>query len=247
MSFLLAPFLTPPPPPPYTTEMKELVAMGVFGGALSVLGCVLWRRKQRPTVLSAEGKVSLPLVNVVRINHNSKVYVFAFPHQDDVLGLPVGQHVSLTTRVDGKVVSRAYTPVSGDDVRGEIRLAVKVYPEGKMTQHLDHMSIGDSLDFSGPKGSFEYLGRGAFTVNKRGYTKGVRNVSTMSMIAGGSGLTPVLQVIEAIYKDPNDKTKVNLMYANVTEADIWYKEELEKMQAERPEQFHFWYVVFSAC
>jgi cytochrome-b5 reductase len=58
-------------------------------------------------------------------------------------------------------------------------LAVKVYPEGKMGQHLNHLKVGDALDFKGPlmKISIDEL------CNRR----------RLGLIAGGSGLTPMLQ------------------------------------------------------
>ena len=32
----------------------------------------------------------------------------------------------------------------------------QVYPEGKMSQYMDKMVLGDCLDFKGPKGRFTY-------------------------------------------------------------------------------------------
>lgn len=40
------------------------------------------------------------------------------------------------------------------------------------------------------------------------------------MIAGGSGITPMFQIIKSSVKDQNDKTKLALIYANVDESDI---------------------------
>lgn len=40
------------------------------------------------------------------------------------------------------------------------------------------------------------------------------------MIAGGSGITPMFQIIKASVKDKEDKTKLALVYANVDEDDI---------------------------
>jgi cytochrome-b5 reductase len=40
------------------------------------------------------------------------------------------------------------------------------------------------------------------------------------MIAGGSGITPMFQIIKSSVKDQNDKTKLALVYANVDESDI---------------------------
>ncbi|MCI26872.1 NADH-cytochrome b5 reductase 1, partial [Trifolium medium] len=43
------------------------------------------------------------------------------------------------------------------------------------------------------------------------------------MLAGGSGITPMFQVARAILENPSDKTKVHLIYANVTYEDILLK------------------------
>jgi ferredoxin-NADP reductase len=40
------------------------------------------------------------------------------------------------------------------------------------------------------------------------------------MAQGGTGITPVLQVISAVLADPMDKTQLSLIYANQSEDDI---------------------------
>lgn len=39
----------------------------------------------------------------------------------------------------------------------------------------------------------------------------VRNVG---MIAGGTGITPMLQLVREVFKDPEDKTNLFLLFAN---------------------------------
>ena len=38
----------------------------------------------------------------------------------------------------------------------------------------------------------------------------------IGLIAGGTGITPMYQLIKAIFKNPNDKTKVTLVFGNVS-------------------------------
>ena len=40
------------------------------------------------------------------------------------------------------------------------------------------------------------------------------------MIAGGTGITPMYQIIKAALSDPRDQTQLALIYANVEENDI---------------------------
>ncbi len=50
-------------------------------------------------------------------------------------------------------------------------------------------------------------------------------------IAGGSGITPMLQVASEIVSNPDDKTQVSLVFANQSEKDIILKKELDEMAA----------------
>lgn len=54
-------------------------------------------------------------------------YRFALPHPSDVLGLPIGQHISVSAEINGKEIMRSYTPTSSDDNLGYFDLLIKVY------------------------------------------------------------------------------------------------------------------------
>jgi cytochrome-b5 reductase len=61
-------------------------------------------------------------------------YRFALPRKDDVLGLPIGQHVTLIANMNGKEVSRSYTPTSSDEDKGYFELLIKViFIKGNLT------------------------------------------------------------------------------------------------------------------
>lgn len=53
-------------------------------------------------------------------------YRFKLPHQRDVLGLPIGQHIAVSADINGKTVIRNYTPISLDDDRGFFEVLIKV-------------------------------------------------------------------------------------------------------------------------
>jgi cytochrome-b5 reductase len=42
------------------------------------------------------------------------------------LGLPIGQHVTLIANINGKEVSRSYTPTSSEEDKGFFELIIKV-------------------------------------------------------------------------------------------------------------------------
>ena len=63
------------------------------------------------------------------------------------------------------------------------------------------------------------------------------------MIAGGTGITPMLQIVRAALKNPQDRTKLSLIYANVNYEDILLKKELDLLAQNHPDRFSVYYVL----
>ena len=183
-----------------------------------------------PTVLPQVDFKKYPLVKKESLSHDTRKFTFGLP-KGHVLGLPTGQHISLRFKGDdGKAVMRSYTPVSDNSTIGEVSIVVKVYkagvhpkfPEGgKMSQHLDSLKIGDTIEMKGPKGHMEYRKGGRFTVKPLGKPMEARQTNQIIMIAGGTGITPMLQLLHFIFENPGEQgIKVNLLYANQSKRHI---------------------------
>lgn len=211
------------------------------------------KKKQPVTLQDPTVKYPLQLIDKQEISHDTKKFRFGLPSAAHVLGLPVGQHVYLSAKVNGLLVVRAYTPVSSDEDQGHVDLVVKVYyknthpsfPEGgKMSQYLDNMALGDTIDFRGPNGLLVYKGNGQFSIrpDKKSEPK-VRKFKHVGMIAGGTGITPMLQLIRRITEDPSDNTMCSLIFANQTEKDILLREELEQVKKSHPDKVKLWYTL----
>ncbi|CAE7742023.1 NITA [Symbiodinium sp. CCMP2592] len=230
-------------------EAEHEPEAGVSQSFLSMLASPLWY--VGAALLSPFGS-SVPFLNPresqqlelsekIVVNHDTRIFRFKLPSPSMTLGLPTGMHMTLKAKVDGKPVMRAYTPMTDDSTLGHVDLLVKVYfkgvhpsfPDGgKMSQHLDSMKIGDSIDVKGPIGEFVYKGQGQCLVNGK-----PRFVTEISMIAGGTGITPCYQVLAAILRDPEDKTTVRLLFANRTPDDILARDVLEELAAKHPDRF----------
>lgn len=67
------------------------------------------------------------LIETRRVNHDSFVFRFSLSKADEVLGLPIGQHVFIRLRKKGtgEMIQRAYTPISKEDSSGVIDVLVK--------------------------------------------------------------------------------------------------------------------------
>ncbi|XP_071391355.1 NADH-cytochrome b5 reductase 2 isoform X1 [Centroberyx affinis] len=211
------------------------------------------KKKLPATLQDPMVKYPLCLIDKQEISHDTKKFRFGLPSQTHVLGLPIGQHVYLSARVNGSLVVRAYTPVSSDEDQGFVDLVVKVYyknchpsfPEGgKMSQYLDNMAAGDSIDFRGPSGLLVYKGNGKFSIrpDKKSEPR-VQTFKHIGMIAGGTGITPMLQLIRSITADPTDNTKCSLIFANQTEKDILLREELEEVKKNHPDKVKLWFTL----
>ncbi|KAF2901028.1 hypothetical protein ILUMI_05168 [Ignelater luminosus] len=198
-------------------------------------------------------KYSIPLIDKDVVSHDTRRFRFGLPSKEHVLGLPVGQHIHLSAKIGDELIIRSYTPVSSDDDHGYVDLVIKVYfknvhpkfPDGgKMSQHLESLKLGDTIDIRGPSGRLNYLGDGQFSVKKlRKDPPQLIKVSKVGMIAGGTGITPMLQLIRHIVKDPSDTTQLALLFANQTEKDILVRRELEDVANKHPEQFKLWYTL----
>ena len=65
----------------------------------------------------------------------------------------------------------------------------------------------------------------------------------LGLLAAGTGIAPLFQIIKTILEDPNDHTTLSLVFANRTEQDILLREELDSFERQFPEQFRAHYVL----
>ncbi|KAG0641839.1 hypothetical protein HOY80DRAFT_1038258 [Tuber brumale] len=179
-------------------------------------------------VLRADKWQGFKLVEATELSHNTGIYKFALSRSTDVLGLPIGQHIQFSAKINGVDVVRSYTPISSDETdRGSFSMLIKSYPAGNISKHIASLKIGQSIQTRGPKGQFVYQ-------------SGL--VRAFGMVAGGTGLAPMLQIIKAIIRNPEDKTEVGFIFANVNMEDILLKDELDEL-AGRHSNFRIHYVL----
>ncbi|KDQ63812.1 hypothetical protein JAAARDRAFT_119693 [Jaapia argillacea MUCL 33604] len=186
---------------------------------------------ERKPVLDPQVWQEFSLKEKIVISPNTALYRFALPHPEDILGLPIGQHISVSAEINGKDIMRSYTPTSSDDDLGHFDLLIKSYEKGNISRYVSLLQIGQKIRVKGPKGQFKY------------HPSLTREIG---MIAGGTGITPVLQIIRAALKNPLDLTKLSLIYANVNFEDILLKKELDELAAKHPRRFKVYYVLNNA-
>jgi len=201
--------------------------------AVLLSGYKLWSNRVQKVLKPTEFQ-DFELTEKTIISHNVAIYRFKLPSPKAILGLPIGQHISIAATLpqpDGssKEIVRSYTPISGDHHPGHFDLLIKSYPTGNISKYMASLIVGQTIKVRGPKGAMVY------TPNM---------VRHFGMIAGGTGITPMLQIIRAVIRGrpTGDKTEIDLIFANVNKEDILLKEDLDQL-AKEDKGFRIHYVL----
>ena len=162
----------------------------------------------------------LELIDKTIISKDSAIYRFKLNHEDEVLNIPTGHNLACCFEIDGKDEIRYYSPISNKFDAGFFDILVKSYMSGKVSKRMAMLREGQTVKFRGPVGRLEYKSNIA---------------EEIGLIAGGSGITPILQVITEIITNPEDNTKISLIYANNTSNDILLKSEIDELSKKYPD------------
>ena len=129
-----------------------------------------------------------------------------------------------------KTIVRSFTPLIPDQSEhpNKLNLLVKCYEDGRMSRHMRSKKTGDSLEMKGPTRGLK--------VEKGTWRR-------ICLIGGGSGITPLWQVIDGLLRDPEDATQISLLYQNRFQEDILLRDELDAFAAEYPSRFKVIYIL----
>jgi len=204
--------------------------------------------KGNKLALDPKRKKAFVLQNKIVLSHDSFLLDFALPTPQHILGLPTGKHIFLSGIVNGETVMRRYTPISSNYDVGCVKFVIKSYRPnarfpngGKFSQYLDSLKVGDTVDMRGPVGEFEYIANGTFV--RDGEDK---YATCFNMIAGGTGITPVMQVAAEILRNPQDTTRISLIFACREANDLLMRSVLDEWADHFPDKFKVHYILSDA-
>ncbi|PVH74043.1 hypothetical protein DL98DRAFT_605724 [Cadophora sp. DSE1049] len=190
--------------------------------------------------------VPVKLSKRAELSNDTRRYTFSLSRSSK-LGLETCQHIQFGFHFKDQMLIRSYTPtrpVMPKDEDGTFDLVVKTYfpderqPGGAMSNILDCIPIGEEVEIRGPTGEISYQGNGKFIIEGK-----ERSFSKVSLILGGSGITPGYALIARILSDKDDKTQLRVIDANKSENDILLKDQMEKFSTQYPEQFEICHVL----
>jgi len=201
--------------------------------------------KGNKIALNPRKKTPFRLQKKVVLSRDSLMLDFALPTPDHILGLPTGKHMFLSAKINGETVLRRYTPISSNYDRGCVKFVIKAYhpcerfPEGgKMSQYLEQLNVGEYLDMRGPVGEFEYISNGKFFIDGHEHF-----AKRFNMVAGGTGITPCMQIAAEILRHPKDPTQMSLIFACREEGDLLMRSTLDEWAANFPLKFKVHYIL----
>jgi phenol hydroxylase P5 protein len=143
---------------------------------------------------------------------------------DERLPFAPGQYVSLS--VPGQQCTRTYSMANPPVNDGEVELHVRRTDGGLATDGwvFRTMAVGDRVDLSGPYGRFVF---------RRSRPEPV------IMIAGGTGLAPMMSMIRDVLADADDEHVIRLYQGARTRADLYGYDELAALATQHPERFRY--------
>uniref|UniRef100_A0A2H4WRE4 Nitrate reductase [NADPH] n=1 Tax=Ganoderma lucidum TaxID=5315 RepID=A0A2H4WRE4_GANLU len=217
------------------------------------------RQKEQQRGFAFQPDVFVRAILKERLELTSSVrrYTFEIPRgvgkTPPKLGLPVGRHVQLAVHFEDQAVLRSYTPtfpvLPSEDVDGTFQLLVKTYfpdkeiasPGGTVSNYLDCLQIGEEIDVRGPVGEITYNPNDcAFEIGGQ-----KRHFDKINLLAGGTGVTPIWQLIHAILSSTTGSPALSLINCNVSEDDILLREKLEGYASSHSARFKIWNVLSS--
>jgi len=143
------------------------------------------------------------------------------PKLSHYLDYRAGQYVTLDAAIEDERVRQSYslwTRPAMARAEGLLRIAVAEVSGGRMSPWLaSHVTTGDTIDVLAPRGDFTYA---VGSVPEGG--------SRHAVVAGGSGITPVLAIAAEILAD-GSSNEVDLVLANRTRASSVLRAEVERL------------------
>ena len=154
--------------------------------------------------------------------------------------LPTGAHVKVRRPAGvfvggagggGAECIRSYTPTRFD--RGQCELMFRVYEGGPMSTYLASARVGDFVEMMGPTGLERYAPEGVPGTFSHGPARQWAGITHIAMVAGGTGITPMLQIANAVLQGHprGDVTLLSLIAFSTGLDDILLEGQLQALAA----------------
>ncbi|EPY23732.1 NADH-dependent fumarate reductase [Strigomonas culicis] len=156
----------------------------------------------------------------------SRVLRFNLPGQLQRTGLALGQFIGIRGEWDGQHLVGYYSPITLPDDYGVIGILARS-DKGNLREWISALQPGDAVEMKACGGlriERRFSARHFFYKNYK--------IRKLALIAGGTGIAPMLQIIRAAVKRPfmESLESINLIYAAEDVSELTYRELLHSYQ-----------------
>lgn len=184
-----------------------------------------FRGLKDPGKTSATADAARPMIvrAVRRETAEATTVVLADPRGVPIRFVP-GQFLTLLVTIDGVVHRRAYSICSSIDDGNTVAITAKRIAGGRVSSHVhERLAVGDVIPVLGPSGEFTV----AIDPAAR---------RTLVLVAGGSGITPILAILHAVLGHEPD-SRAALIYGNRGGTDIIFRAAIDELATQHPDRF----------
>ena len=210
--------------------VRRATAGAALGGVAAAYYCCSAGAAPAEPALSKKEFRTFRLSRVDKLNHNVTRYRVQLPTPESEIGM-VTSGMLMVRGFDESgqpTKARPYTPTSLNSTKGYFDLVIKHYPDGLVSKYVEGLKAGDQISVKGP-------------YTKKKITP--NQYKHIGLIAGGSGLTPMLQVARELCNSVEDNTQLTLLFCNQTPSDVYLRDELDELAAMYPDKFKVVYFV----
>lgn len=133
-------------------------------------------------------------------------------------GYQAGQHVSLELDINGVRKSRTFSISNAPQANGQIRLTIKINPNGWASKAASQLKVGQIVGIS--------HATGAFIASK--------SCRPVLLISAGSGITPMMAML-SFWAQQKQKPNVVMIHSCRNSDEMLFKQEIETLVHQWPE------------
>ncbi|MFA7444756.1 MAG: 2Fe-2S iron-sulfur cluster-binding protein [Flavobacteriaceae bacterium] len=146
----------------------------------------------------------------------------------DFYKFTAGQYINLKLTLDGQEIRRAYSICSSPQ-SGELRIAIKEVSDGFFSVFANkQLAVGNIIEVGTPEGRFTFE---PDSDKQKSY----------AAFAAGSGITPVLSIIQTVLEQEPQSTFV-LVYGNKTPENTIFHDKINELHNKYTGRFFVYYV-----
>jgi ring-1,2-phenylacetyl-CoA epoxidase subunit PaaE len=191
-------------------------------GIVLLIAALIFRFRYAKQKRESETFYPLKVSKIIKETDLANSFVLEVPeHLKKQFKYKPGQFTTLRVQDGESFIKRSYSMTSAPETDSFLRITIKRL--GQTSNFLlDTVKEGDNLTVLPPEGSF--------------FRKPTTKPTHYLFFAAGSGITPFLSMTKSLLKTRQD-SRITLVYANLNEGSVIFKNELDKFEQDFSEKF----------